>query len=42
MRHRAGVGEGQRQRETQDPKQAPGSELSREPDAGLKLTAVRS
>ena len=26
-----------RERETQNPKQAPGSELSAEPDAGLEL-----
>ena len=33
------AGEGQRERETQNPKRAPGSELFRtEPDAGLKLT----
>ena len=32
-------GEGQRERETQNPKQAPGSELSAtEPDAGLEPT----
>ena len=34
------VGEGQRERESQNPKQAPGSELqavSTEPDAGLGL-----
>ena len=31
-------GEGQRERETQSPKQAPGSELSAEPDVGLELT----
>ena len=32
-------GEGQRERETQNPKQAPGSELSAQsPDAGLELT----
>ena len=32
------MGEGQRERETQNPKQAPGSELSAEPDTGLELT----
>ena len=37
------MGEGQRERETQNPKQAPGSELqalsvTTEPDAGLELT----
>ena len=32
------AGEGQRERETQNPKQAPGSELSAEADAGLELT----
>ena len=33
------MGEGQRERETQNLKQAPGSELSApEPDAGLELT----
>ena len=32
------VEEGQRERETQNSKQAPGSELSAEPDTGLKLT----
>ena len=32
------MGEGQRERETQNPKQAPGSEqVSTEPDAGLEL-----
>ena len=36
-RDRAGVGEGQRKRETENPKQAPGSELSAEPSAGLEL-----
>ena len=37
-RDRAPAGEGQRQRETQNLKQAPGSELSStEPDAGLEL-----
>ena len=30
--------EGQRKRQTQNPKQAPGSELSAEPNAGLELT----
>ena len=37
---RAPAGEGQRERETQDPKQAPGSEpsISTEPDVGLELT----
>ena len=34
-----GVGGGrQRERETQSPKQAPGSELSAEPDVGLEPT----
>ena len=35
------VGEGQRERETQDLKQAPGSELSAQspPDVGLELTS---
>ena len=28
---------GDREKDTQNPKQAPGSELSAEPDAGLKL-----
>ena len=39
-RDRVRVGEGQRARETQDPKRAPGSELSAgtEPDVGLKVT----
>ena len=35
------MGEGQREKETENPKQAPGSELSAqstEPDAGLELT----
>ena len=33
-----GVGEGQRERETQNPQQAPGSELSaQEPDVGLEI-----
>ena len=33
------MGEEQRERETQNPKQVPGSELSAiEPDVGLKLT----
>ena len=32
------MGEGQRERETQNRKQAPGSAISPEPDAGLKLT----
>ena len=31
-------GEGQRERETQNLKQAPGSELSAQPDVGLKIT----
>ena len=35
-RERAWVGEGQRERETEDRKQAPVD--SREPEAGLKLT----
>ena len=30
-------GEGQREKETQTLKEAPGSELSAEPDAGLEL-----
>ena len=37
-RERAQVGEGQRENETQNLKQAPGSELSAEPNAGLKAT----
>ena len=36
-RGKASAGEGQRERETQNPKQAPGSELS-EPNAGLERT----
>ena len=43
---RASVGDGQRERETLNPKQAPGSELSiqspTESAAGLKPTTVRS
>ena len=36
---RTRAGEGQRERETQNPKQTPGSELSdTEPDVGLELT----
>ena len=31
-------GEGQREKETQNPKKAPGSELSTESNAGVKLT----
>ena len=31
-------GEGQTERETQNPKQAPGPELSAQPDLGLELT----
>ena len=39
-KHGAQVGEEQRERETQNPKQAPGSEpVSTEPDAGLELTS---
>ena len=37
-RDRAWTGEGQRERESQNQKQAPGSELSAQPDAGLELT----
>ena len=37
LRERAQVGEKQRERETQNPKQASGS-VSTEPDAGLKFT----
>ena len=38
-RQRAKVGEGRREREIQNPKQVPGSELSAtEPDARLELT----
>ena len=37
-RDRAWAEEGQRERETQDPKQAPGWAVSTEPDVGLKLT----
>ena len=37
-RARAQAGEGQSEREAQNPKQAPGSELSAEPDLGLELT----
>ena len=36
------VGKRQRQRETQNPKQAPGSELSAESDVGLKLQTASS
>ena len=36
------VGEGQRQRETQNLKQAPGSELSAESDVGLKPQTASS
>ena len=32
------MGEEQRERETQNPKQAPDSAVSTEPDAGLELT----
>ena len=32
------MGEGQKEKETQNPKQAPGSELSAELDSGLKPT----
>ena len=32
------MGEGQREKETQNPRQAPGSELSAQSDAGLELT----
>ena len=38
MRDRARAGEGPRARETQNPQQAPGSNLSTEPYAGLELT----
>ena len=39
LRDRVQVGKGQREGETQNPKQAPGSELSAQgPDEGLKLT----
>ena len=33
-----GEGQKERERETQNPKQAPGSELSAEPDVGLEPT----
>ena len=33
-----GEREGQRERETQNPKQAPGSAVSTEPNAGLEVT----
>ena len=36
QRDRAQVREGQREREGQNPKQAPGSELSTDPNAGLE------
>ena len=40
-RDRAQVGEGQREKETQNPKQAPGSELSAQgPDVKLELTKI--
>ena len=40
---REGVGEGQRERETKNPKQAPGSELSAQsPMRGSNLQTVRS
>ena len=35
---RVWAGEGQRERETQNPKQAPSSELSAQPNTGLELT----
>ena len=38
FRDRAQVGEGQRARGRHNLKQAPGSELSAEPDMGLELT----
>ena len=42
-RDRAQVGEGQRERETQNPKRAPGSERSAQsPTRGLKSLMVRS
>ena len=37
-RQRVSRGRSEKERETQNLKQAPGSELSAEPDAGLKLT----
>ena len=37
-RDRAQAGEGQREKETQNLKQAPGLAVSTEPDAGLELT----
>ena len=43
QRDRPWVGEGQRERETQNPKQAPGSELSaRSPTRGSNPQTVRS
>ena len=41
-RDRAWAGEGQRERETQNPKQAPDSAVSTEPDLGLKSVTMRS
>ena len=42
-RDRVQAGEGQRERETQNPKQVPGSELSAQsPTRGLNPLAVRS
>ena len=38
LRDRAWAGDGQRERETQDLKQIPGSELAAEPNVGLELT----
>ena len=37
LRDRAKVGDGQRERDTQNPKEAPGYELSAQPDTGLKV-----
>ena len=37
-RERSQAGKGQRERKTQNPKQAPGSQLSAQPYEGLKLT----
>ena len=38
QRQSMSMGGAEREEETQNPKQAPGSELSAEPDTGLKLT----
>ena len=41
-RDRVQAGKGQRERETQNLKKTPGSELSAQPDMGLEPTTVRS